>query len=154
MKILFCDDHPASVFREITNLSPISDILVDHSDKGESFSRFDMTTLQNLSAEQLRKAISIKEQIERLEAQLADIGSESPAATLSPDGRKTHKRSKAARMAMAAAQKARWAKLKSDAGEVVAPKKRRKMSAAGKAKIAAAAKARWAKVKAAGKNKL
>jgi transcriptional regulator with XRE-family HTH domain len=62
-------------------------------------------------------------------------------------------RSKAARMAMAAAQRRRWAKLKGTEEEV-APKKRRKMSAAGRAKIAAAAKARWAKIKAAGKNSL
>jgi hypothetical protein len=57
----------------------------------------------------------------------------------------------------AAAQKARWAKVKAakpaKAG-VKAPAKRKAMSAAAKAKISAAAKKRWAKAKAAGKNTL
>ena len=57
------------------------------------------------------------------------------------------------RARIAAAQKARWAKVKGDKVEA-APKKRRKMSAAGRARMAAAAKARWAKAKAAGKNRL
>jgi hypothetical protein len=112
-----------------------------------------MTTLLNLTVDQLRKVISLKEQIEALQAQLPSIGGGSPPQAALVEGRGVYKRSKAARMAMAAAQRRRWAKLKS-ANEDVAPKKRRKMSAAGRAKIAAAAKARWAKVKAAGKNSL
>jgi hypothetical protein len=112
-----------------------------------------MTTLQNLTADQLRKAISIKEQIEALQAQLASIGDGSPAVSVSAGSRGTYKRSAAARKAMAAAQKQRWAKLKGASAEA-APAKRRKMSAAGRAKIAAAARARWAKAKAAGKNQL
>jgi hypothetical protein len=111
----------------------------------------DMTTLQNLTAGQLRKAISIKERIEDLEAELASIGGGSPALPVSVKGRRVYKRSKEARMAMAAAQKRRWAKLGTKEAK---PKKRRKMSAAGRAKIAAAAKARWAKVRAAGKKRL
>ena len=59
------------------------------------------------------------------------------------------------RAKMAAAQQARWAKIKGTAratadSDEKPPKKRRKMSAAGRAKIAAAARARWAKVKAEG----
>jgi hypothetical protein len=57
--------------------------------------------------------------------------------------------SASARARIAAAQKARWAKVKASGG---AP--RRKMSAAARAKIAAAAKARWAKAKAAGRKSL
>jgi len=61
--------------------------------------------------------------------------------------------SAAGRAKVAAAQKARWAKIKAAKGKtsVVAPAKkaRKKMSAEARAKIAAAAKARWAKVKAA-----
>ena len=113
-----------------------------------------MTTLLNLTADQLRKAISIKEQIEALEAQLASLGGGiSPGVPVSTVRRGTYKRSAAARMAMAAAQKRRWAKLKG-ASDETAPVKRRKMSPAGRAKIAAAAKARWANAKAAGKNRL
>jgi hypothetical protein len=59
--------------------------------------------------------------------------------------------SRAGRAKIAAAQKARWAKVKA---VKPAKAKKRKMSAAAKAKISAAAKARWAKVKAAGKKSL
>ena len=75
-----------------------------------------------------------------------------PVAT--QGGRRTF--SAATKAKMAAAQKARWAKLK---GKTTIPataspsapavKKKRKMSAAGKANIRAAVKARWAKVEAA-----
>jgi len=65
--------------------------------------------------------------------------------------------SAAGRAAIAAAQKARWAKQKRSALKFEAPKvqfpkfgrpAKRKMSAAGRARIIAAQKARWAKVKA------
>jgi hypothetical protein len=62
-----------------------------------------------------------------------------------------------ARAKIAAAQKARWAAVKTPAAKPVAKsvvKKKSTMSAAGRAKISAAAKARWAKVKAAGKKSL
>ena len=58
------------------------------------------------------------------------------------------KMSAAGRRAIAAAQKARWAKVKTAAKPA---KKRKKMSAAGRARIAAFQKARWAKIKAAKK---
>jgi hypothetical protein len=48
------------------------------------------------------------------------------------------------RARMAAAQKARWAKVK---GQTMAPKKKFTMPAAAKAKVAAAQKARWAGIK-------
>jgi hypothetical protein len=61
--------------------------------------------------------------------------------------------SAAGRARIAAAQRARWAKLKakSDKRDVVVMAKRRKMSAGARRKIAAAQRARWAKVKAAKK---
>ena len=59
--------------------------------------------------------------------------------------------STAARRKIAAAQKDRWAKVKS---EKPGQKPKRKMSAAGRARIAAAVKARWAKAKAAGRKSL
>jgi hypothetical protein len=118
-----------------------------------------MIKLLDLTTQQLRRAISIKEEIEILEAQLAKITSdEIPAPAIPGKGRKPHKMSRVGRAAIAAAAKVRWAKVRGEkvqAGkDAAAPKKKRKMSAAGRAKIAAAAKARWAKAKAAGKKRL
>lgn len=113
-----------------------------------------MTKLQNLTVEQLRRVISLKEQIEGLEAELAGlVGDGAPRRGRPPGAGKGRKMSAAGRAAIRAAVKARWAKYRGETGET-APKKRRKMSAAGRAAIAAAAKARWAKVKAAGKKGL
>jgi hypothetical protein len=62
--------------------------------------------------------------------------------------------SAAARARIAAAQRARWAKVRRNAGQkqnVVSMPKKKTMSAAARKKIAAAQRARWAKVKAAQK---
>jgi hypothetical protein len=111
----------------------------------------------------LRKVLSIREQIESLEADLAKIVGEpssKPASQLAPTTKPARKRrglSAAGRARIIAAQKARWAKVKGTATPaapvpVAAPVKRKsKMSAAGRARIAAAQKARWAKVRAAKK---
>lgn len=110
-----------------------------------------MTTFNKLTVAQLRRAVSIKEQIEELQAELASLlgdGDSTPAI-----GRGGNHMSAAGRARIAAAQKARWAKVKAGEGND-APKKRRKLSAEGRARIAAAAKARWAKARAAGKNRL
>jgi hypothetical protein len=64
--------------------------------------------------------------------------------------KKRRKMSAAGRTRIAAAQKARWAKIKGQKMEPSQPKKR-KMSAAARRKISLAAKARWAKVRAAKK---
>ena len=92
-----------------------------------------------------------------IEARLAEItqalsasGAATPVVTTSPGKRHF---SAATKAKMAAAQKARWAKLK---GEQAAPvtttaaptKAKRKYSAEAKARMAAGAKARWAKAKA------
>jgi len=58
------------------------------------------------------------------------------------------KLSAAGRKRIAAAQKARWAKIRDGKQNVVAMPKRRTMSAAARKKIAAAQRARWAKVRA------
>ena len=106
-----------------------------------------MTSLDNLTVEQLRKAVAIKEQIETLQREIEAItggGGESPVPEpQKPEGRKKMSFSERARIASAA----RWAKARAGNGETE-PKKRRKMSAASKAKIAAAARARWAKFRA------
>ena len=64
------------------------------------------------------------------------------------------KMSAAGRARIAAAQRARWAKVKRGTGpaRLVSMPKKRSMSAAARKKIAAAQRARWAKVKANQKN--
>src|ERR1700733_14534964 len=105
-----------------------------------------MITLHNATVEQLRKLISIKEEIEKLKDELGAItGGESPE-TASRRGRK--KMSRSARAAIAVAQRARWAKVKRTTATVKpAERQDRRSSPAVRAKLRAAAKARWAKAK-------
>ena len=111
-----------------------------------------MTTLQNLTVEQLRQLVAIKEQIETLQGEVESIaGGGGFAAPEIPKRRGRKKMSFAERGRIAAA--ARWAKARASSGEG-ATRKRRKVSVAGRARMAAAAKARWAKAKAKGKNRL
>jgi hypothetical protein len=101
--------------------------------------------LSELSVAALKRIVEIKGQIEVLEAQLSDLNEADPAQEASKPGRRTM--SAAARRKIAAAQRARWARVK---GTEEAPKpKKRRMSAAGRAAISAATKARWAKARAA-----
>lgn len=115
-----------------------------------------MSYLLKITVAQLRQVVDIKEQIEKLESELDYLlgGGSAPAPAARGPGRpKKRRMSAAARAAIGAAQKARWAKVR---GKAAAPKKKakRKVSAAARAKLAAIAKARWAKVKASGKSKL
>ena len=122
----------------------------------------------NLTPAQLRQAANLKEQIAGLEKQLGQFLGSTPKSAAAPATVKAPKKmggmSAAGKAKIAAAQKARWAKVKAAKSAVkpaAAPakvaavakpaKKKFKMSAAAKAKISAAAKARWAKVKAAKK---
>ena len=108
--------------------------------------------MMNLSASQLRRAADLKDKIETLQEELSRLlGSTDGAAA----PRKRRKMSAAGRRKIAAAARARWAKVKGRKSAAKPVKKaRRKMSAAARAKIAAAAKARWAKAKAAGRKTL
>lgn len=101
--------------------------------------------LTNLSVQQLRRAVAIKEQIEQLAGELRGILGGSSGR------RGGGTRSAATRARMAAAQRARWAGAK---GKTKAKRGRRRISAAGRARIAAAARARWAAAKRAGKRTL
>jgi hypothetical protein len=108
----------------------------------------------NLTSKQLIHAANIKDQIEALTQQLNSIlgGAVSVSVAKAPKGGM----SSAGRARIAAAQRARWAKIHAAKGgtQAVKPKpamKRRKLSAAGLAAIKAAQKARWAKIKAAKK---
>jgi hypothetical protein len=132
-------------------------------------------SLLNLTAAQLTKAAGLATEIERLNAELSELFGASgrapspatlpaiaPAAveavkTPGKRGPKKGGMSAAGRAAIAAAQKARWAKHRQNGFKVESPKieasklgrpVKRKMSAAGRARIIAAQKARWAKAKA------
>lgn len=128
------------------------------------------------SPDAIVRAHAIMQSIEQLQAELASLfGSTGPAASATPKRRgrppgsgsvkanpsptadKKSGMSAAGRAAIAAAQRARWAKLnaaKKVTQNPVAPApavkvaKTRKVSAEGRAGIIAAAKARWAKVRA------
>jgi hypothetical protein len=116
-----------------------------------------MNLIKQLTAQQLRHAADIKEKIAFLEHQLAQLVDSSPrsekfspAKPVKPAKRQI---SAAGIARIRAAQKARWAKVKSATKPSIskAPPKKHTMSAEAQAKIAAAAKARWAKIKAARK---
>jgi hypothetical protein len=105
----------------------------------------------NLTSKQLKQAAKIKDKIAAWENQLEKLFGGNGSGMPSPFVRKGKRIiSDAGRLAIAAAQKLRWSKVKGEKTKVA----KRKMSAAAKAKIAAAAKARWKKAKAAGKNSL
>jgi hypothetical protein len=94
-------------------------------------------------------------------AHLASMAASTGAAAPRTSKRGGTSRTPEWRANLAAAQRARWARIRGESGGngVKAPsvsraKGTRSMSAAARARIAAAAKARWAKVKAAGKNRL
>jgi hypothetical protein len=112
----------------------------------------------NLTPSQLRHAAQILEQIEKLQGELNHLaGGTAPVKAAKPVANPPKKKggmSAAGKARIAAAQRARWAKIKAAKPAVQAAKPAKKkftMSAAAKAKISAAAKARWAKIKAAKK---
>jgi hypothetical protein len=98
------------------------------------------TILGNLTVLQLQRALEIKQRIESLERELAQLGvggtNRGPRRQMSA----------AARERIAAAQRARWAKQRKNKPAPSAGK--RKMSAAARARIAAAQRRRWAAFKA------
>ena len=127
-----------------------------------------MSSIANLSVQQLRQAADLKKKIVALENELSQLLGSSAKAVATPVVAKAPKKkggmSAAGKARISAAAKARWAKInaaKSAVKPAAAPakvavvakpaKKKFVMSAAAKAKISAAAKARWAKVKAAKK---
>jgi hypothetical protein len=105
--------------------------------------------LSNITSEVLTRAVQIKGKIEELTHELGQLLG-STVVSVSISGGKKRRMSAAGRAAIAAGQKARWAKKNGKP----AAKKRRKMSPAAKARISAAAKLRWKAAKAAGKSRL
>jgi hypothetical protein len=110
-----------------------------------------MNTITDLTVDQLKRAVLLREKIDSLERELGQLLGGSEGATPTPKGRR--KMSAASRALIAAAQKARWAKTRGKKTDK-AGKPKRKMSASARAAISAAAKERWKKAKAAGKTKL
>ena|ERR1044071_6932839 len=104
----------------------------------------------NLTAEQLRRAAQLKEQIETMESELASL----LGSTTQHPKRGGRGMSAAGRARIAAAQRARWRKVRADANGASTPRRRRRMSSAARARLAAIARARWRKVKDAGKKAL
>jgi hypothetical protein len=117
-----------------------------------------MSLITNLSAQQLRQAADLKEEIVVLEKELSQLLGTTAQTAVAKAPKKKFTMSPSAKAKISAAAKLRWAKVKGAAAKPKAspaPKKKGGgMSAAGRAKISAAAKARWAKAKAAGKKSL
>jgi hypothetical protein len=115
------------------------------------------TNISDLTITKLKNLLTLKEQIEALQSQLDSIAGgdgEIPSPGKAPKKRR-RRMSRAGRAAIAAAQRARWAKVKGKGrAKSKLPKKKRKVSMVVKRKLAAIAKARWAKVKAEGKKAL
>ena len=107
-----------------------------------------MNTISTLSAQQLRHAADIKDKIESLQNELMRTFGSPAKAVVVAAPTKRRKMSAAGRARIAAAAKARWAKIKGTKSKAApAQKPKRQMSAAARAKISVAAKARWAKIK-------
>ena len=104
------------------------------------------TSIADLSVQQLKRALEIKQKIDDLRKELAQLsGAEETGAGPAPNPRK-RKMSAAARAKISAAQKARWAGQKPEPAPEEAPaKKKRQYSPEGKARIVAGIRARWAK---------
>ena len=142
----------------------------------DPYSSIQVSAMPNNSINQLKRAVQLAEQIDRLEAELNQIlanaggkASSTPSAapkaaastTAAPKAGKKGGMSAAGRARIAAAQKARWAKIKAAkspaapapaASARTAPagkrKPRRGISAEARARMVAGAKARWAQIKA------
>ena len=112
-----------------------------------------MNDIQSLTTEQLRKVLAIKEQIEQLRAELEQIagGTDFPVEQSKKGGM-----SAAGRARIAAAARARWARLREgkNVSNGIGKKADRRRSPEVRAKLAAAARRRWKKAKASGRKAL
>ena len=87
----------------------------------------------------------LRQERDRLTAQLERLNTAIAALNGTGNARSSRTMSAAARARIAAAQRARWAKVKSNKVVSIRARRRRKLSAAALANIRAAQKARWAK---------
>jgi hypothetical protein len=108
--------------------------------------------LLDLTPEQLKRAASIKEQIDVLNKELRSILAASPTNGAAP--RKMRRMSASVKKKFAATQKARWAKLRGSKPPTVSARpaaKTKAFSAVTRAKLSAKLKAYWAAKKKSGK---
>ena len=113
-----------------------------------------MNSLINLTPQQLRRAANVQERIVSLQKQLSQILG-APGQPVARAARKKRTMSAAGRARIAAAARARWAKIRAAKRQAKPVQKpRRKLSAAGRARLAALARARWKAAKAQGKTAL
>ena len=109
----------------------------------------------NITPQQLRKAADIQEQIQSLQSELNEIlGGEVSTAAQTTEEPKKRKFTAATRAKMKAAQQARWAAKRGEAGTEATPAelekpKKKPVSEARLKGLAKAREARWAKVRAA-----
>ena len=99
------------------------------------------------SVKALEEAISIRRQIDSLERRLSSLlGSATPASTVRPAVRPARSRyfSPSTRAKLAAAAKARWARLRGGTSPAAPAKKKGQLTAAGRRKLSLLMKARWA----------
>jgi hypothetical protein len=107
--------------------------------------------LLDLTAKQLKRAASIRQQIDDLNKELVGLLGLDSSTTAAP--KKNGALSASGRRKIAAAQKARWAKLRGgkstqSSARRSAGRKKRTMSAAARARLSAKLKAHWAAKKA------
>ena len=113
-------------------------------------STYNIQMPQKLTAEIIHAAIEgFESQKRRIDAQIDELrqllnGDRTTPTVATEQARPRRKMSAAARKRIAAAQKARWAKAKAEAGTPKQPRPKRKLSAAGRKAISEAAKKRWA----------
>jgi hypothetical protein len=106
--------------------------------------------LIDLTTEQLKRAASIKEQIDRLNKHLRGILGAPATPRAAPP--KNRNRSASVKKKIAATQKARWAKLRVSKPVSARPAaKTKRMTPAARAKLSAKLKAYWAAKKKSGK---
>ena len=115
--------------------------------------------IENAVKELKQRQQTVHEQIKSLQAEAGRLGkalsvlgqlAEVVTEKAQPPKTKKHKMSAAGRRAIAAAVRARWAKVRTpkEAQAAPAPAKERRLSAAGRKAIIAGIKARWARIRA------
>ena len=105
--------------------------------------------LTDVTVIQLQRAVKIKQRIEVLEKELAQLlGDVEKGARLNTVAPRRRQMSTSARRKIAAAQRARWARQKGISPAAVKHRPKRHLSAVARAKIAAGQRRRWTVVKA------
>jgi hypothetical protein len=103
--------------------------------------------IYDLTANQLKRAAAIKEQLEKLNKELASLLGEPTNSRAAPKGKRTMRAS--VKRKIAAAQRARWANLRrgktaARSGRPASKAKKKTFSRATKAKLSRKLKAYWA----------